>query len=106
MPPFPVKEDSLGNAFAVHIPLKAFDIETDLFCVAFEDWTHVKRVMPGLLIFVKQIVHLPELTLKASSLSRTCRGNSVLVSGHERKFSKGYLQPVAELTMHLNENWM
>src|SRR6185369_2202707 len=106
MPAFPIVKDSLSNSFTVNVFLIPFDIESNLFCVALKDWAHVKRFMPVFLILVNEIVHLPELTLKPGSLGRTCRGDSVLMRWRERKLSKRYLEPVAKLTVHLNENWM
>src|SRR6476661_8059686 len=106
MPAFPIIKDSLGNSFSVNVFLKPFDIESNLFCIALKNWPHIKRFVPVLLILVNQIVHLPELTLKPGSLGRTCRGDRMLMRRRERKLSKCYLEPVAKLTVHLNENWM
>src|SRR5215216_1927318 len=65
-----VEKDSLRDFIAAHVALVALDIESDLVCVAFKNWTYVKLVFPVLLMFVNQIVHFPKPALQTGSFCR------------------------------------
>src|SRR5688572_6636834 len=47
----------------VDVSLKPLHIESDFFCVTVEYRSSIKRFVPGLLIVVKLMMHVPKLSL-------------------------------------------
>src|SRR5439155_7241821 len=56
-----VLKNSLRHRFAAQVTRKAIYIKPDLSRIVDERWHHVLHIAPGLLIFVKLVVHCPEI---------------------------------------------
>src|SRR5437762_5624629 len=80
-----VEKNAALNYLACVVSLKLRDIETNRFCVALENRTHIESPMPILLVLVNHVVHFPELALQRSRFSSVRSGERMRVSRHERK---------------------
>src|ERR671924_2420775 len=87
-----------SNNLAVLIALKAIDIEPNALGVVFKNRPHIERLGPGLLVFVKEIVHLEEFALQAGGLGYARGGHSVRVRWSKRELAKDDLHSRPILT--------
>src|SRR5438128_402862 len=62
--------------------------------------------MPGLLVLVKQIMHLPKLSLQPGSFCRARRRERMHMRGNERKLAENYANARAEFLFHRFQNRM
>src|SRR5207247_1470017 len=58
-----IKKNTLRDRFSRAIASEFFHVQSNFGCKAFKDRTSIECVMPGLLVLVKQIMHLPKLSL-------------------------------------------
>src|SRR5688500_3343841 len=59
--------------------------------------------MPGLLVFVKLVMHLPELSLKGGRFSSACRVKRVLMIRHRWVLTEDDSHPTLKLVFHCLE---
>src|ERR1051325_916065 len=104
---FSVEEDAAFDCLVIVVAPKLFHVEPDPGRVAFKDRTHVKRLMPILLVFVNHVVHFPKLTLQSCGFGGAGGGKGMRVSRHERIFAENHAQlRWPKLRLHLFQNRM
>src|SRR4029077_2135043 len=83
---------------AIQILAESLFIQTERASISGENRTDLRRVAPGVLIFVKQIVHLPEAPLKAGRFGSERRFHGVCMH-RQRIFPKDHTQGMPVLTL-------
>src|SRR4030095_5736860 len=93
--------DDLIDPAALHIRDKPRRVHAKLARIGNKSYARIREILPGVLISVKTVVHLPEFALHASRLSRMCGGQSVLVHLCQRKVMKDKTHLVTVLGFNL-----
>lgn len=99
----PVLKDPLSHDFAVHVAFVTVYVQPNLFGVTLKNRPDVELVLPVWLMFVDQIVHLPELTLQSRGFGGGRRSQRMLMCRHEGKLAERDAQAITKLCMHLLE---
>src|ERR1700752_1199893 len=88
VPTLSILHNTVCDQIALDVTFIAFDVNSDLFCISFEDRSHIKLFFPVVLVIVDHMVHLPELPMQPRGFSRRRCRQRVLVSWHQRKLSE------------------
>src|SRR4051812_38353368 len=100
LPDEPVLRDPHACGRAVYVLREALHVETELLRVLDEERARRLCLRPFRLMLVEQIVHLPELPLRARSLGGAGRFGRELVYVVERKIAEGEAHAFAVLREH------
>src|SRR6266404_6223196 len=94
-----VLEDASGYRFAIQIFQKPISVQPDLFRIVDEERHEIAGLAPRLLVFVKLVMHLPEMggILQAGRLGSLGGDQSMLVRWDQWPFAKNNAQVVSEL---------
>src|SRR6266545_1013485 len=87
-----VEKDTPLHYFAGIVSPELLHIQPNPGCITFEDWTHIKSIVPGFLVFIELVVHLPKLALQSGGFGGACGSERMRVSGHKRKLTEDYSQ--------------
>src|SRR6266511_3771947 len=87
-----VEKDTPLHYFAGIVSPELVHIQANPGCIPFEDRTHIKSTVPGFLVFIERVVHLPKLALQSGGFGGACGSERIRVSGHKRKLTEDYSQ--------------
>src|SRR6266511_1437256 len=87
-----VEKDTPLDYFAGIVSPELLHIQANPGCMTFEDWTHIKSIVPGFLVFIEHVVHLPKFALQSGSFGGACGSERMRVSGHKWKLTEDYSQ--------------
>jgi hypothetical protein len=89
------------HSIAANVAVIALKVKSNLPGIILENRPNVESAIPPLLIFIDHVVHWPESSLQAGSLSCSSRRQRVLMSRHQGKLAKDHAHSSSKFTLHL-----